>query len=152
MKKIRKPKPVIGRKDRIDLPELKLEDLDAKVDTGAYTSALHCHNLTVIDRDGAEWVRFNLLDPEHPQYNEKAYCLPVHTRRVIKNSFGTSEERITIITKVIVFGKEYPLEMSLSNRSDLKYPVLLGRKFLRSRFVVDVNKTLLSFRKKTTDI
>ncbi|MCB0395171.1 MAG: ATP-dependent zinc protease [Flavobacteriales bacterium] len=144
----KKDKRTIGRKDKIDLPDLDLIDLDAKVDTGAYTSALHCHNFSTKKVKGKEWVCFQLLDPEHPLYNEQTYSLPVHTRRTIKNSFGSSEERFTILTTIVIFGKKRPIEMSLSNRSDLRHPVLLGRKFLRSKFVVDVNKFNLSYRLK----
>lgn len=138
----------IGRKDRVDFPELRLYDIDAKIDTGAYTSAIHCHSIKVIDKDGEQRVRFNLLDPSHPSYNNKKFTLPIYRRRRIKNSFGQVEERYIIKTKILLFGKLFDIELSLTDRSKMEYPVLLGRKVLRSRFLVSVAQTNLSYKQK----
>src|ERR1700758_1346528 len=124
----------IGRKDRIDFPQLRLNDIDAKIDTGAYTSAIHCHSIKVIDKDGEQRVRFNLLDPSHPSYNNKTFTLPIYKRRKIKNSFGQVEERYIIKTKILLFSELFDIELSLTDRSKMEYPVLLGRKVLRNRF------------------
>ncbi len=141
-------KKIIGRKDKVDFPRMRLYDVDAKIDTGAYTSAIHCHNVKVKDHNGDKFVTFNLLDPSHSSYNERRFRVPLHAKRRIKNSFGKSEERHIIKTTIKLFGERFDIELSLSDRSNMDCPVLLGRKLLKKRFVVDVTKTNLSYRKK----
>lgn len=141
-------KQVIGRYDKIDLPELHLLDLDAKVDTGAFTSAIHYHHAEIINRGGKKVLHFTLLDPSHPDYNSKSFYFEKFEERKIKNSFGDSEERFVIRTRITLFGKDYESDFSLSNRGNLKFPILLGRKLLKKGFVVDVAKTNLSFKLK----
>lgn len=137
-------KNVIGRVERIDLPDWDLFTLDAKIDTGAFSSSLHCHHIEKFEKDGGQWVRFNLLDPEHDAYNELLMELPVSDERSVKSSNGISEERIFVETTIVLFEQKLNIELSLSNRAEMKYPILLGRKFLRKRFVVDVSRTYLS--------
>jgi len=138
-------KITIGRKDRVDFPDLRLEDIDAKVDTGAYTSAIHCDNIRLFQVDSEPWVRFTLFDDEHKVKHEAK----VVVYKSIKNSFGQKEVRCVIKTKITLFKKNYTIELALTNRSTMKYPVLLGRKLLNDRFIVDVSKQNLSYRKKS---
>ena len=148
MRKLIRKKSVIGRKDKVDFPELDLIDIDVKIDTGAFSSAIHCHNIEIIDSDTAPKVRFNLLDPSHPDYDEKEFLLPVHSQKPVKSSSGEIENRIFIKTKILIFGKMRPIQLSLTDRSDMKFPVLIGRKLLKGKFVVDVAKRDLSFLAK----
>jgi hypothetical protein len=144
----KKSKVTIGRKDKVDFPELHLYDIDAKVDTGAYTSCIHCYNIKVINKDGGEKIRFSLLDPLHPSYNHKKLTLPIHAKRKIKNSSGQVEERYIIKTPILLFGDFFDIELSLTDRSTMEYPVLLGRKLLFNRFIVDVMRADLSYKQK----
>lgn len=137
-------KPIIGRIEKIDFPEFSISNLDAKVDTGAYTSSLHCHHIETFDKDGDQWVRFNVLDPEHPEYEDTPYSCPIHTIRSVKSSNGQIEKRFTIKRRAKFFGKIRTIELTLTNRSEMKYPVLIGRKFLTNKFIVDVSKTYIS--------
>ncbi|MEM9829538.1 MAG: RimK/LysX family protein [Bacteroidota bacterium] len=139
----------IGRKDKIDLPELGFYDIDAKVDTGAYGCALHCHHVEVIERDGQQLLSFKVLDPSHPEYDDQPLLVKDFSDKVVKSSTGQAEHRYTITTKVIIFNKKRSVEFSLTDRQEMKYPVLLGRKFLAKRFLVDVRKVDLSFKLKT---
>lgn len=141
-------KIIIGRRDRADFPGLGLFDIDVKVDTGAYTSSIHCHNIAVVNTAGGRRVRFNLLDPDHAHYNEKEFVLPIARAKYVKSSSGTSEKRFFIKTHILLFNELIELELSLTDRSDMKYPVLLGRKLLKKRFVVDVARYNLSYRHK----
>lgn len=142
-------KRIIGRRDKVDLPLLALYDIDAKIDTGAYTSAIHCHNIEVSQGAGSmKLVKFNLLDPSHPAYNEREFILPVYAQRRVKNSFGQHEERIIIKTDILIFGMTFDAEFSLTDRSEMRYPLLLGRKLIQNRFVVDVALYNLSFKEK----
>lgn len=135
---------IIGRLERIDFPEWDLFDIDAKIDTGAYTSSLHCHHIEPFSKKGRSFVRFNLLDPSHATYNEKILELPVHATKSIKSSNGSTEQRYIVKTIIRLLDKEFKAELSLADRSEMRYPVLLGRKLINKRFLVDVSKKYLS--------
>ncbi len=141
------PKKIIGRLEYIDLPEWRVQDIEAKIDTGAYSSSLHCHQIELLKKNSVDIVRFNLLDPDHPAYNEKLFELPVHDVREVKSSNGLSEKRVFIKTTLLMFNKIYKIELSLADRSEMKYPLLIGRKFINKKFLVDVSKTNLSNKK-----
>ena len=135
---------ILGRSDRVDLPGLGLEDIQAKIDTGAYTSSLHCLRAELIDGK----LEFVLLDEEHPEFTGIKYTFKKFDQREIKNSFGEAELRYVIKTKVKIFDHVIKAEFSLSNRGNLKFPVLLGRKILRHRFLIDVTKKNLYYHSK----
>jgi len=135
----------LGRSDRVDLPGLGLENIHAKIDTGAYNCSLHCASNEVVN--GV--LEFVLLDEEHPEFTGHKYFFKKFTQREIKNSFGEAELRYVIKTKIKIFDRLIRAEFSLSNRGNLKFPVLLGRKILRDRFLIDVTKKDLSYEWKT---
>ncbi len=141
-------KTVIGRYDKIDLPEMNLLDIDAKIDTGADGSAIHCHHIEMVKKKGKKLLHFILLDPTHPNYDNNSFFFEDYKQRSIKNSFGDSEKRFVIKTPIVIFGKETLTEFSLSYRGNLSFPILLGRKFLYRKFVVDVARSNLSYRRK----
>jgi hypothetical protein len=144
----RKTKRVIGRKDMVDLPGLQLFDIDAKIDTGAYTSALHVKMIRPFEKEGKTWVRFRLLHPHHPAFNNKEFSMPVAAHKAIKNSSGEAEVRYIVRTTIVLFGRNYRTEFSLADRSRMECPVLLGRKLLYRKFLVDVTQKNLSFKQK----
>lgn len=135
---------IIGRLEPIDFPEWELFNIEAKIDTGAYTSSLHCHRIESFDKDGKPYVRFNLLDPSHEIYNDKLFKLPIYSTKTIKSSNGSTEERIIIKTLIRILGRELDIELSLTNRSEMRYPVLIGRKLLSGHFLVDASKRYLT--------
>ena len=135
---------ILGRYDRVDLPELGLYNVHAKVDTGAYTSSLHCRRATVTD--GV--LEFILLDEEHPEFTGLKFSFREFEERDIKNSFGEVERRFVIITTLKIYDEDITTEFSLSNRGSLKFPILIGRKILRNRFLIDVTKKNLSYKEK----
>ena len=141
-------KLVIGRLDKIDLPGLELFDIPCKIDTGAQTSAIHCHQVKIIEKEGKEWITFMVLDPSHPEYNGMVFKTDDFQERKIKNSFGQSEFRFVIKTRIVLFGKSFITEVTLADRENMRYPVLLGRKLLKRNFLVDVSKVDLSYQKK----
>lgn len=141
-----KTKLLIGRKEKIDLPTLGLKNLEAKVDTGAYTSSLHCHHISLELQGKKEWLCFNLLDPSHKQYELKQFRVAEFKQKIIKNSFGESERRFVVKIPILVHGLLSIAEFSLSDRSSMKCPVLLGRKLLKKGFVVDVTKYNLGLK------
>lgn len=135
---------IMGRYDRVDLPELGLYDIHAKVDTGAYTCSLHCHKAEIVDGK----LVFILLDEEHPEFTGMRFTSDKWEKRDIKNSFGEVERRYVIFTTIKIFSEDIVAEFSLSNRGSLKFPILIGRKILRDRFLIDVTKKNLSYRHK----
>ncbi|MGQ0794398.1 MAG: ATP-dependent zinc protease family protein [Deltaproteobacteria bacterium] len=139
---------IIGRKDKVDFPDLGLFDVEAKIDTGAYTSAIHCQNVEVVGSARERRVRFCLLDSSHPSYCDKTLSLPIHAERRVKNSFGESEERFIIKTRILIFDRLIEAEFSLGDRSRMEFPVLIGRKLLYNRFIVDVAEYDLSYNRK----
>lgn len=134
----------IGRIELVDLPEWNISSIEAKVDTGAFTSSLHCHHIEEFSKKEKPWIRFNLLDPEHNAYNDKLIELPIFDKREVKSSNGQSELRFFIRTEILMFNTCYKIELSLTDRSEMKYPLLIGRKFIRKKFLVDVSKKNLS--------
>jgi hypothetical protein len=144
LKKKLKEKILIGRREVVNLPDLHLYNIPAKIDTGAFTTALHCVDIYEL-REGKEKILcFKLMDPSHPMYKNEEIQVKTYTRRKIKNSFGHLEQRFIIKTTIIMAGKEIVTEVSLSDRSNLKYPVLIGRRLLSKGFIVDVTKINLS--------
>jgi len=133
---------IIGRSELVDIPAWNLFGLSAKIDTGAYTSSLHCHHIENYNEDGNSMVRFNLLDPSHETYNDKIFKLPVFKTKSVKSSNGQTEERIIIKTPIVLAGIELKTELSLTDRSEMRYPLLIGRKLLKGRFLVDVRRKI----------
>ena len=115
---------------------MELYDLDAKIDTGADSSALHCDDIYI---DKQQQVHFKLLDEVHPAYNGKKFVFKLHKLKKIKSSNGTMQERPCIKTKIVLMGKSYMGTITLTDRSDMKFPMLVGRKFLAKRYLVDVS-------------
>ena len=134
----------LGRHDRVDLPELGLENLHAKIDTGAYSCSLHCSSAQIIEGR----LEFILLDEEHPEFTGMKFVHDHFTERLIKNSFGEVEKRFVIQTSIKIFNEEVVTSFSLSNRGTLKFPILIGRKLLRNRFMIDVRRVNQSYRYK----
>lgn len=121
-----------------------LYNIHAKIDTGAYTSSLHCSTAEVVEGK----LEFVLLDDEHPEFTGMKFVFEEFSQREIKNSFGIAEMRYVIHTELRIYGETIMAEFTLSGRDNLRFPVLLGRKILRKRFVIDVTKKNLSFREK----
>lgn len=142
-------KRTIGRIDKADFPELDLSEVDIKVDTGAYTSSIHSHDIEEMTINNEKIIKFKLLDPSHILYNEKEFVVRDYKKKMVKSSNGVSEQRIVVKTIIKLFDEIFPIELTLSERGEMKYPVLLGRKFLTKKFIVDTAKKYISFKLKT---
>ncbi len=134
----------VGRVEQVDLPDWNITGIEAKIDTGAYSSSIHCHHIEEFEKEGISFVRFNILDPEHHSYNDQLVELPIFDKRDVKSSNGQTETRFFIKTTIRMFNTEYKIELSLTDRSVMKFPVLIGRKFIHNKFLVDVSKKNLS--------
>lgn len=143
---IRKPKElkIIGRADLIDLPDENIFNLPCKIDTGADSSAIHCDEIIIRNIDGKEHLIFKLLDKKHPLYNGLEICTSTFKEKRVKSSFGESADRFQVRLKVKIFNQKITTTFNLSSRPEMRYPVLLGRKFLKNRFLVNVAESNLS--------
>lgn len=132
--------------DFVDFPDLALFDVQAKVDTGAFTSALHCKDVRLVRSGFRKKLSFWLIDktgePARQFYSDQ------FSQRMIRNSFGVAELRYVIKTRIVLFERIIRAEFTLADREQLKNPVLLGRKLLRNRFIVDVSLKNLSYQNK----
>lgn len=127
--------PVVGWRELVHLPELGLRGIPAKIDTGARTSSLHGVVLDEFERDGEKYVRF-AVDFERPHVRQ--ICEAVHVDiRGITSSNGETQYRYVIKTPLKIGDIRFRAEISLADRSDMKFPMLIGRSSLRRRFVVD---------------
>jgi len=138
----------IGWKEFIDFVDFELKNIPVKVDTGARTSVLHCEHIELIKVGRKQFVKFIPLDPQYEGYG-KTFTLPFHTEKKVKNSFGIEESRFVIRTRILLFNEIFEIEFSLRDRSEMEYPVLLGRSFIRKKFLVDVSKSNLSKKYKS---
>lgn len=150
MKKKKRPaKRTLGRRELIDLPQLGLLGIEAKVDTGAYTGAIHCADahLAADPASGQPVLHVRLLDPEHPAIDGRPLAFTEFVQRDIRSSNGEVQARYVIRTVVRLYGQDFEAEFSLADRSDLRRPVLLGRSLLvQGRFVVDVARRNMSYK------
>jgi len=125
---------IIGWQERVDLPLLGLTNLKAKIDTGARTSALHATDIVTFDRDGEAWVRF------HTRFDDDAHDTDVetriHDRRAVKNTSGIPEERIVIRTKFRIAHHLWRIDLSLTERTEMKFRMIVGRTALRRHSIV----------------
>lgn len=141
----------IGRKDIIDLPKFGIKGIAAKIDTGAFGSALHCEKAEIQSINGIKTLVLVLLDPSFENYTGKEIHFTQFGKKTVKSTSGVAEERYTVQTELFIFNQSYSVEFSLTDRSAMKVPILLGRKFLAFRFVVDVSKKNLSFKQKNNE-
>jgi hypothetical protein len=136
-----KEKKTIGRTDWVDFPDLNLSAIPAKIDTGAYTTALHCQKIYLHPETGA--LCFIPLSPEFDAWQGQEISTHEFRKKTIKNSFGEAEERYLIKTRIRIGKRLINSVISLTHRGTMRFPVLVGRKILKKRFLVDVEKEFL---------
>lgn len=129
-------KKIIGATETVSFPDLGWNEVPARVDTGAATSSIHCSRVKVIEKDGQPQLSFYLdVKKGAPR---QAFSVTTFEERTIKNSFGQTEKRYVIKTTIEIAGRKVRTKFSLADRRQMSYPVLLGRKLLKGRFIVDV--------------
>ena len=137
-------KKIIGRIDRVDFPKLGLFKINVKIDTGAYTSAIHCSK--IIEENNTLCCVFNSDVPQN--FGKIEIVFKEFSRTDVKSSNGYKENRYKIKSDTIFFGKTYKINLTLSTREDMKFPVLIGRQFLKRKFMVDADLEHVSFNFK----
>ena len=129
--------PVIGWREWIALPDLGVEHIKVKVDTGARSSALHAYEVEPFRRRGREWVRFELHPMQRDTRTTVAAEAPVLEWRSVKSSSGHDERRPVILTTVGLGEQAWEVEVTLTNRDAMGFRMLLGRQAVRGHFFVD---------------
>ncbi len=141
MQKPNKRMLTVGWRELVDLPELGLKAVPAKIDSGARTSSLHGIVLDEFKRDGEKFVRFEVF---FPASKVMQVCEAVHVDvRGITSSNGETQRRYVIKTPLKIGNLEFRAEISLADRSDMRFPMLIGRSALRRRFLVDSGNSWL---------
>jgi hypothetical protein len=139
-------KIVIGWREWVQLPDLGVFETKAKVDTGADNSSLHAFNVERFQRDGVDYIRFEV----HPKQRSKKPSIqceaPLATERMVKNPGGRSELRPVIRTRVVVAGVTIDALVNLTSRDEMGFRMLLGRRTVRTKFVVDPGRSYLGAR------
>lgn len=159
---INRHKIVVGWRERVSLPELALHGIRAKIDTGALTSSLHAYHIEILREDSGpvRSVRFRLPTPAclearsgtryQPQLSDKIE-LPVVGIRRVRSSNGSEELRPVIASILQIGDRELPIELNLTDRGSMGFPMLIGRKALRKGFVVDASASYLLPRSPEVD-
>ncbi len=127
---------IIGRHERVSLPQVGLKSLAAKTDTGAFTSSLHCLSA---EPEGERLI-CKFLNNTRDEDSVKKVIFEAFKKRKVKSSNGHTEERYSVNTQIKLGREFFDIELTLTNRTDMKYPILLGRQFLNRRFLVDVSQ------------
>lgn len=139
-------KPVIGWREWIGLPDLGISRIKVKVDTGARSSSVHASEVEFFSRRGVRWVRFS-VHPIQRDFHTTVYAeAELLDRRAVRNSGGSSEHRVTILTPMRFLDEEWPIELTLTSRDAMGFRMLLGRQAVRNRFVVDPGRSFVAGR------
>jgi hypothetical protein len=134
------PPAIIGWREHVDLPKLGIGPIIAKIDTGARSAALHAEEIELLH--GGRKVRFKV--PRNASSAKRVTCeLPVVDWRMVKNSGGRSELRFVVETDVAIGGLRFTAEITLTDRTDMGVPMLLGRKTLLDKFLVHPAKSFV---------
>lgn len=141
---MKKPKlSVIGWREWLDLPELGISTIKAKIDTGARSSALHAFDIQQFKVNEKEMIRFEV----HPVQRDSRHTVTTEAElmewREVKNSGGVVQLRPVIQTKLKLGGQQWVIELTLTNRDMMGFRMLLGRSAIRKRFLVDPGKSYL---------
>ena len=135
--------PVIGWREWVALPDFGIDAIKAKIDTGARTSAIHAFDIRPFTEHGVPWVSF-VLRPAQRHRNPSIQCAaPVVDERKIRSSNGEQERRHVIEVEARLGETVWLIELSLTNRDELGFRMLLGREAVRRHFLVDPDRSYL---------
>jgi len=138
----------VGWREYLDLPSLDIKHIKAKVDTGARTSSLHAFDMEFYKRGQKEFVKFK-VHPNQESSKKTVVCKALVTdHRKVKSSNGQTEKRPVIVLPVVLFDTKWNVEITLTNRDQMGFRMLLGRQALKNKFLVDCGQSYLSDKSK----
>lgn len=143
----RSEKLVVGWREWVSLPDLNLQHIKAKIDTGARTSTLHAFSVEGYSKKGAQRVKF-LIHPYQNRIDVVKECdARVVDKRMVSDSGGHKEKRYVILTTLVIGTEAWDIEMTLTNRDTMKFRMLLGRTAMKKKIVVDPGRSFLVGKK-----
>ncbi len=137
---------IAGWREWVRLPQADVGWLKAKLDTGARSSALHAFDVEEFERDGVDWVRFGIHPWQDTDADAATVELPVHDRRVIRSSTGHTQQRLVVLMEVVLHDRPVTAEVTLTNRDEMGFRMLIGREALRNGFLVDAGRSFVGGR------
>lgn len=135
-----------GWREWVSLPDAGVDWIKAKIDTGARTSSLHAFDIEEFEREGEEWVRFRVKPWQDSQADATIVECPVHDRRAVRSSSGHAQERLVVNLAIRLVDRTIVSEVTLSNRDEMGFRMLIGREALRRGFAVDPARSFLGGR------
>ncbi|WP_337004906.1 MULTISPECIES: ATP-dependent zinc protease family protein [unclassified Microbacterium] len=135
-----------GWREWVSLPDLGVDWLKAKIDTGARTSSLHAFDIVEFIQDDEPWVRFKVKPWQDSQEDAVVVESPVHDRRAVRSSSGHAQERFVVELLIRLVDREVLAEVTLSNRDEMGFRMLIGREALRQGYIVDPARSFLGGR------
>lgn len=141
---------IAGWREWVALPQAQVDWIKAKLDTGARSSALHAFDVHEFERDGAAWVRFGIHPWQRTADDEVVMELPVHDRRSIRSSSGHTQRRYVVLMTVRMLDRDVTAEVTLTNRDEMGFRMLIGRQALRQGFIVDSGRSFVGGRAPKT--
>lgn len=137
-------KPVVGWREWVGMPDLGIDRIKAKFDTGARTSTIHAFDIEAYEtKRGQSRIRFYLHPRQYRRLPSIACDAKVKEIRQVTNSGGTREPRFVIETILQIGNNQWPIELTLSNRDEMGFRMLVGRTAIRRRFLVDPGRSYL---------
>ncbi len=127
----------VGWIELISLPQLKIPAMKVKIDTGARTSALHVTDLERFVKQGEEFARFQVHPMRRHQQHTVVCEAPIIGDKNVKNSGGQVQVRPVVVTDLTVGGQTWSIQVTLTNRKDMRFKMLLGREAMRQKILVD---------------
>ncbi|MBV9575776.1 MAG: ATP-dependent zinc protease [Gammaproteobacteria bacterium] len=143
MKRIKKY-PLIGWREWVSLPSLGIETIKAKIDTGARTSALHAFSLQPFVENGKQRIRFDIHPFQHTTEGLISCDADIVDKRWVTDSGGHEEERYVIETLITIAGQTWSIEITLTERENMLFRMLLGRRALRKRFIINPARSFVT--------
>lgn len=137
---------LVGWREWVQLPGIGVPWIKAKIDTGAQTSSMHAYDQVVFEKDGQDWVRFSVHPWQKTDEDPVLVECPIRDRRKVRSSSGHVQERIVVLMQIVLAGREVTAEMTLSNRDQMGFRMLIGREALRHGFVVDSSRSFVGPR------
>lgn len=138
-----KEKLLVGWRETLSLPSLGIEKINAKVDTGARTSCLHAFKVESFKKNSETWARF-WIHPDQRNTEIEVVCeARVIDERVVRDSGGHEETRYVIESEISLGGESWMIEITLTNRENMAFRMLLGRTAMHNRIIVDPVKSFL---------